>query len=72
MVRVYSLSVQICLEIFCLGLGGGSNYLVLEVKIILNGWFVHAFHTLRVCLMATFGARKEFLPHLGAVVPRVL
>ena len=71
MVRLYSLSVQICLEIFCLGLGGGGNYLLLEVKIILSGWFMRAFHMLRVCLVATFGVGKVFPPHLGAVVPCV-
>lgn len=68
MVTLYSPSVQICLEIFCLGLGGAGNYLLLEVKIILNGWFVPASHMLRVCLMAMFGVTEEFPPHLGTVV----
>lgn len=72
MVRVYSLSVQICLEILCLGLGGDGNCLLLQVKIILSSWFVCAFHTLGVCLTAIFGVREELLPYLGAVVPRVL
>lgn len=44
--------------------------MLLEVKIILRGCFVLASHTLRVCLSATFGLRKVFLPHLRAVVPR--
>lgn len=71
MARLYSLSVQICLEIFCLGPGGGGNYLLLEVKIILSGCFVLASRPLRVCLSATFGVRKVFLPHLRAAVPCV-
>lgn len=68
MVRLYSLSVQICLEIFCLELGGKCNYLRLEVKIILSGWFLRAFLMVSVCLMATSGVKMMFLPHLAAMV----
>lgn len=52
-VRLYLLSVQICLKIFSLGLVGGGNHLLLKVIIILYGCSVHAF------------PRAQGLPFLG-------
>lgn len=62
-VKLYSLSVRICLKIFSLGLVGGSNYLLLKVNIILYGSSVHAFHMLRVF---HFWGRED------ALIPQVL